>query len=65
MRSTLDATIKITKQELDRVGQPSIALRDGSGYIAELGVFHELHCLVRLSTKPKLDDAEKKAAEAS
>jgi hypothetical protein len=25
----------------------SIALKDGSGYIAEMTVFHELHCIVR------------------
>ena len=48
LNPTPDATIKISREELDRVGQPSIALKDGSGYIAELGVFHELHCLVRL-----------------
>lgn len=39
--------LKISKDELDRLGETSISFRDGSGYLAEMGVFHELHCVVR------------------
>lgn len=39
-------TIKISKEELELVGEDSIALADGSGYLAEPSVYHELHCLV-------------------
>ncbi|KAK7938130.1 uncharacterized protein PG986_014998 [Apiospora aurea] len=41
-------TIKITAQELENLGESSIAMKDGSGYIAELAVFHELHCIKRI-----------------
>jgi hypothetical protein len=41
--------MKITTEELARLGEPSIAFKDGSGYLAEMAVFHELHCIVRLS----------------
>ena len=45
----LDANIKITEEELGKLGhQHSIALADGSGYLAELGAYHELHCIVIL-----------------
>lgn len=39
-------TIKISQAELDVLDDHSIALRDGSGYIGELAVYHELHCIV-------------------
>jgi hypothetical protein len=41
--------MKITPEELARLGEPSIAFKDGSGYLAEMAVFHELHCIVRIS----------------
>lgn len=39
-------TIKISKEELSNLPDSSIAFKDGSGYIAELAVYHELHCIV-------------------
>ncbi|KAK0507994.1 hypothetical protein JMJ35_009883 [Cladonia borealis] len=44
-----NANIKITEEELGKLGhQHSIALADGSGYLAELGAYHELHCIKRV-----------------
>ncbi|KAK8055066.1 hypothetical protein PG993_000293 [Apiospora rasikravindrae] len=48
-------TIKITAQELQQLGESSIAMKDGSGYIAELAVFHELHCIKRIRRHLRLD----------
>ena len=46
-----DAVIKISAEELEQTDHHnSVALADGSGYIAELGVYHWLHCLVRSNT---------------
>ncbi|KAI1411313.1 hypothetical protein F5Y13DRAFT_191588 [Hypoxylon sp. FL1857] len=42
------AVIKISAEEMSRVGQTSLAMKDGSGYLATLGVYHELHCIKRL-----------------
>lgn len=39
-------TIKISADELSHLPDDSIAMKDGSGYIAELTVYHELHCIV-------------------
>ena len=41
----LDNNIRVEKPDLDDLGLDSIQLADG-GYVAQLGVFHELHCLV-------------------
>ncbi|GAW16194.1 hypothetical protein ANO14919_056170 [Xylariales sp. No.14919] len=43
-------TIKVSHSELQRFseGDSTIAFKDGSGYIAELGVYHELHCAKRV-----------------
>ncbi|KAI8950686.1 hypothetical protein F4801DRAFT_548030 [Xylaria longipes] len=43
-------TIKVSGSELERFseGDSTIAFKDGSGYIAELGVYHELHCVKRV-----------------
>ncbi|KAL4943309.1 hypothetical protein BDV06DRAFT_211162 [Aspergillus oleicola] len=41
-------TIKITPEELSHLPDPSIPFADGSGYIAELAVYHELHCVKRI-----------------
>lgn len=47
-----DNNIKVEKEDLEIVGLKSIELADG-GYLAQLNVFHELHCLVRiLSSSP-------------
>lgn len=43
----LNMSVRVTKEELDAHGQTSIEL-PGGGYLAWLGVFHELHCVVRL-----------------
>jgi hypothetical protein len=42
--------IKILPEEMDRLGTSSIKLRDGSGYVGLLSVYHELHCVVSLET---------------
>lgn len=39
-----DNNIRVEKQGLDELGLDSIQLA-GGGYVAQLGVFHELHCL--------------------
>ena len=44
-----DIRMSLPKQDLDFYNVSSIAMADGSGYAAELGVHHELHCLVRPS----------------
>ncbi|KAI0867571.1 hypothetical protein GGS24DRAFT_515174 [Hypoxylon argillaceum] len=43
-------TIKVSGSELNRFseGDSTIAFKDGSGYIAELAVYHELHCVKRV-----------------
>lgn len=41
--------ISATQEDLDYYNLTSLPLADGSGYAAELGVFHELHCLVSTS----------------
>ncbi|KAJ5245945.1 hypothetical protein N7468_000928 [Penicillium chermesinum] len=38
-------TIKISQEELSHLSDESIAFQDGSGYIAELAVYHEIHCV--------------------
>lgn len=39
--------IRVSKDWFDRYNVESIPLADGSGYVAQLVVYHELHCLVR------------------
>ena len=40
-------TIKISATELAQLdNEVSIAFKDGSGFIAETAVYHELHCVV-------------------
>ncbi|KAI1148472.1 hypothetical protein F4825DRAFT_433881 [Nemania diffusa] len=47
--SLLQGTIvKVTAEELAQAGLESLALKDGTGYLATLGVYHELHCIKRL-----------------
>lgn len=31
---------------MERLGQTSLKMKDGSGYLGVLGVYHELHCVV-------------------
>ncbi|KAI1128411.1 hypothetical protein F5Y10DRAFT_292062 [Nemania abortiva] len=38
--------IRVDKEALDRINRTSVPLRDGSGYMATLDVYHQLHCLV-------------------
>lgn len=40
--------IKVSDAELALFseGDTSIAFQDGSGYLAEMGMYHELHCIV-------------------
>jgi len=42
-----DNNIRVEKADLDTLGLDSVQLADG-GYIAQLGVFHELHCLKKV-----------------
>ena len=43
-------SIRVTKAELDSHGQNSVELPSG-GYLAWLGVFHELHCVVSMTAQ--------------
>lgn len=38
--------IAVSKAELERDNQESVALPESGGYLGWLGVFHELHCIV-------------------
>ena len=40
------AAILVDKESLDRINRTSVELQDGSGYMAALDVYHQLHCLV-------------------
>ena len=39
--------MRISIQELRRDNQNSVQLPEGGGYLGWMGVFHELHCIVR------------------
>lgn len=39
--------IRVSEDWLDHSGAESIHLADGSGVLVQLGLYHELHCLVR------------------
>ena len=45
----LDSYFHVSEQTLQRLNRTTIALNDGS-YVAGLGVYHELHCLVCVSS---------------
>lgn len=48
MHGLLEGTLlRITQQELDRLEEDSIALKDG-GYAAGLGVAHNVHCYKKI-----------------
>lgn len=40
--------IKVTGDELSKFneGDTTVAFKDGSGFLAEMSVYHELHCIV-------------------
>ncbi|OAQ76521.1 hypothetical protein VFPBJ_08881 [Purpureocillium lilacinum] len=38
-------SIRVSKETLDRINRTSVPLLDGSGYMAGLDVYHQLHCL--------------------
>ncbi|OTA99908.1 hypothetical protein M426DRAFT_66929, partial [Hypoxylon sp. CI-4A] len=40
--------IKIFPDEMERLGYTSLVMKDGSGFLGALGVYHELHCIKRL-----------------
>ena len=42
-------TIRISREELEKIGESSVGLADGSGFIAEMTAYHELHCVVSKS----------------
>ncbi|KAK0621567.1 hypothetical protein B0T17DRAFT_534429 [Bombardia bombarda] len=61
-------TIKVSGEELARFseGDKTIAFKDGSGYIAEMAMYHELHCVKRVRKflykehyYPNMTEAEK------
>lgn len=37
--------VKVQKRDLDKMNLTSIPFADGSGYLATIDVFHQLHCL--------------------
>ena len=39
--------MRVSSEEMRRNNQMSIALPEGGGYLGWMGVFHELHCIVR------------------
>ncbi|KAI1208031.1 uncharacterized protein F4807DRAFT_468908 [Annulohypoxylon truncatum] len=41
-------SLKILPEEMERLGYTSLALKDGSGFVGSLGVYHELHCIKRV-----------------
>lgn len=42
-----DINIRVNREDLEFYNLTSVPLSDGTGYAAELGVHHELHCFVR------------------
>lgn len=40
--------VKINDQDLKMLGRTSYQMYDGSGYLASVSMFHQLHCLVRI-----------------
>ena len=39
--------MRVSIEELRRDNQESVLLTEGGGYLGWMGVFHELHCVVR------------------
>lgn len=42
----LGMNIRVSEEWLSPYGAKSVAFADGSGYLVQLAVYHELHCLV-------------------
>lgn len=42
----IDDNIQVSHKDLEALNLTSVYLKDGSGEIASLGVYHALHCLV-------------------
>ncbi|KAI1424879.1 hypothetical protein F5Y12DRAFT_415923 [Xylaria sp. FL1777] len=40
--------LKIFPEEMKQLGYDSLKLKDGSGYVATMAVYHELHCIKRV-----------------
>ncbi|KAI2642060.1 hypothetical protein GGS21DRAFT_486918 [Xylaria nigripes] len=40
--------LKVFPDEMSKLDQVSLELKDGTGYLGALGVYHELHCIKRL-----------------
>ena len=55
--SHVDVNIRVSEQDLAAVNLTSIPLTDGD-YVAQLGVYHELHCIVRGSLLTGMISAE-------
>ena len=50
LNTSIATLIRATRDELIAAGESvedATTLADGSGYLAALGVYHEMHCLVR------------------
>lgn len=48
---TTDSVVKFSEEEMKTLGRVDEGVRftDGSGYMGELAVYHNLHCVVSLS----------------
>ncbi|KAF1964142.1 hypothetical protein BU23DRAFT_575930 [Bimuria novae-zelandiae CBS 107.79] len=49
-------TIKVQKEYLEQNGLRSVEVADGSGYLATVDVFHQLHCLISPIDNPLWED---------
>jgi hypothetical protein len=56
--------MKITPHELRMLRYTSLEMQDGSGYLATLGVYHEIHCVVSSQAKRKGERSAMLTAEA-
>jgi hypothetical protein len=54
MLMALGMNIRVSEEWLQLSGADSIHLADGSGVLVQLGVYHELHCLVSVHP-PRLE----------
>lgn len=50
--------LKIYPEEMSKLGRTSLKMRDGSGYLGVLGVYHELHCVVSITFNVGIDNSE-------
>lgn len=41
--------LEITPDEMKLLGKTSLLVNNGTGYLATLSVYHEIHCLVRFT----------------